>query len=40
MLSWMATHSLDRPTRKGGGVALNVREQQEYIEICLGVDEQ
>jgi len=30
----------DRPTRRGGGVALYVREQQECIELCLGVDEE
>jgi len=30
----------DRPTRRGGGVALYVREQQECIEICLGTDEE
>jgi len=29
----------DRPTRRGGGVALYVREQQECIELCLGADE-
>jgi len=26
----------DRPTRRGGGVALYVREQLECIELCLG----
>jgi len=25
----------DRPTRRGGGVALYVREQLECIELCL-----
>ena len=30
----------DRPARRGGGVALYVREQLEYIELCLGVDEE
>jgi len=29
----------DRPTRRGGGVALYVREQLECIELCLGADE-
>jgi len=28
----------DRPTRRGGGVALNVREKLQCIELCLGVD--
>jgi len=26
----------DRPTRRGGGVALYVKEQLECIEVCLG----
>jgi len=30
----------DRPTRRGGGVALYVREQLECIQLCLGVDEE
>jgi len=30
----------DRPTRRGGGVALYVREQLECTELCLGVDEE
>jgi len=30
----------DRPTRQGGGVALYVREQQEFIDLCLGTDEE
>jgi len=30
----------DRPTRRGGGVALYVREQLEYIELGLGADEE
>jgi len=30
----------DRPTRRGGGAALYVREQLEYIELCLGADEE
>jgi len=30
----------DRPTRRGGGVALYVREQLECIELCLGADEE
>jgi len=30
----------DRPARRGGGVALYVREQLECIELCLGVDEE
>jgi len=30
----------DRPTRRGGGVALYVREQLECIELGLGADEQ
>ena len=30
----------DRPTRRGGGVALHVREKLECIELCLGVDEE
>jgi len=30
----------DRPTRRGGEVALYVREQLECIELCLGADEQ
>jgi len=29
----------DTPTRRGGGVALYVREQLECIELCLGADE-
>jgi len=37
----MATHfRKDRPTRRGGGDALYVREQLECIELCLGVDEE
>ena len=32
--------SKDRPTRRGGGVALCVREQLECIELGLGVDEE
>jgi len=30
----------DRPTRRGGEVALNVREQLKHIELCLGTDEE
>ncbi|GAB0208187.1 mitochondrial enolase superfamily member 1 [Grus japonensis] len=30
----------DRPARRGGGVALYVREQLECIKLCLGVDEE
>jgi len=30
----------DRPTRRGGGVALYVREQLECIELCLRADEE
>jgi len=30
----------DRSTRRGGGVALYVREQLERTELCLGVDEE
>ncbi|GAB0209126.1 hypothetical protein GRJ2_003378300 [Grus japonensis] len=30
----------DRPARRGGGVALYVREQLECIELCLGMDEE
>jgi len=30
----------DRPTRRGGGVALYVREQLECIELCPGADEE
>jgi len=30
----------DRPTRRGGGVALYVKEQLECIELCLGADEE
>ncbi|XP_075302833.1 uncharacterized protein LOC142365677 isoform X1 [Opisthocomus hoazin] len=30
----------DRPTRRGGGVVLYVREQLECIELCLGEDEE
>jgi len=30
----------DRPTTRGGGVALYVREQLECIELCLGADEE
>jgi len=30
----------DRPTRRGGGVALYVRQQLECIELCLGADEE
>jgi len=30
----------DRPTRRGGGVALYVKEQLECIEICLGGDDE
>jgi len=41
MLSWMATHiTKDRPTRRGGGVALYVREQLECIELWLGKDKE
>ena len=30
----------DRPTWRGDGVALYVREQLECIELCLGTDEE
>jgi len=30
----------DGPTRRGGGVALYMREQLECIELCLGADEE
>jgi len=30
----------DRPTRRGGGVALYVKEQLECIELFLGADEE
>jgi len=30
----------ERPTMRGGGVAVYVREQLECIELCLGVDEE
>jgi len=30
----------DRPVRRGGGVALYVKEQLECIEFCLGADEE
>jgi len=30
----------DRPTRRGCGVALYVREQLEHIKLCLGADEE
>ncbi|GAB0207210.1 hypothetical protein GRJ2_003186600 [Grus japonensis] len=30
----------DRPARRGGGVALYVREQLKCIKFCLGVDEE
>jgi len=30
----------DRPKRRGGGVALYVKEQLECIELCLGTDEE
>ena len=30
----------DRPTRRGGGVALYVREQLECIELGLGANEE
>ena len=30
----------DRPIRRGGGVALYVREQLECIELCLEADEE
>jgi len=30
----------DRPTRRGGGVALYVRKQLECIEVCLRVEEE
>jgi len=30
----------DRPTRRGGGVALYVREKLDSIELCLGVDDE
>jgi len=30
----------ERPTRRGSGVALYVREQLESIELSLGVDEE
>jgi len=29
----------DRPARRGGEVALYLKEQLECIELCLGVDE-
>jgi len=29
-----------RPTRRGGGAALHVREQLECTELCLGADEE
>jgi len=29
-----------RLTRRGGGVALYVKEQLECIELCLGADEE
>ena len=28
----------DSPGRKGGGVTLDVKEQLEYVELCLGMD--
>jgi len=41
MLSWMATDfRKDRPTRRGGGVALYVKEQLECIELGLGANEE
>jgi len=42
MLSWMATDSLGKTgqPRRGGGVALYVKEQLECIEFCLGADEE
>jgi len=30
----------DRPTGRGGGVSLYVREQLECIELCLGANEE
>ena len=30
----------DRPTRRGGGVALYVKKQLEGIELCLGAEEE
>jgi len=30
----------DRPKRRGGGVALYVKEQLECTELCLGADEE
>lgn len=30
----------DRPARRGGGVALDIVEQLECIELCLRVDEE
>jgi len=30
----------DWPARQGGGVAFYVKEQLEYIELCLGVYEE
>jgi len=30
----------DRPTSRGGGVALYVREQLECIELCLEADDE
>lgn len=30
----------DRPGRRGGSVALYVREELECIKLCLGVDEE
>jgi len=30
----------DRPTRRGGGVALYVKEQLECIELGLGANEE
>jgi len=30
----------NRPSRRNGGVALCVREQLEWIDLCLGADEE
>lgn len=40
MLPWMVTYLFRKatPARGSGGVALHVREQLEFIEVCLGKD--
>ena len=41
VLEWMVTDSRkDRPGRRGGGVAIYVRDRLESMELCLGSGDQ